>query len=201
MSMITRLLLLLALATGLATTAAEPKPLKIGDKIPDVTLRSEEDREVKLREVVAARKTVLIFYRGGWCPFCTKHLQALAGIQDELRSAGSQIVAISMDQPSKLKGTPGRDKLTYTLLSDSDAKAAQAFGIAFKVEDQTVARYKSSYGLDLEEESGRTHHLLPHPAVYVVEPSGTLRFAHVNQDYKQRLEPAKILEAVRSVSQ
>ena len=196
--MFNHLLLLSALAFGFATIAGEPNPLRIGDKIPDVTLRSEEDREVKLRDLVAAKPTVVVFYRGGWCPFCTKHLQALAGIQEELRSAGSQLVAISTDQPSKLAATPGRDKLGYTLLSDSDANAAQAFGIAFKVDDQLVARYKSSFGIDLEAASGRTHHMLPHPAVFVVGPSGTIRFAHVNSDYKVRLEPAKILQAVRA---
>jgi hypothetical protein len=27
------------------------------------------------------KPTVLIFYRGGWCPYCMKHLQAPAGIE------------------------------------------------------------------------------------------------------------------------
>jgi len=197
-AMMTRLLALAAVVIGVAANAAELKSLGIGDKIPDVTLRSEEDREVRLRQLVAAKPTVLIFYRGGWCPFCTKHLQALADIQDELRSAGSQLVAISMDQPSKLAATPGRGKLGYTLLSDSEAKAAQAFGIAFKVADELVARYKSSFGIDLEAASGRAHHILPHPAVFVVSPSGEIRFAHVNSDYKVRLEPTRILDAVRA---
>ncbi len=193
-----RLFLSLFVALGFASLAADLKPLQIGSTVPEVTVRSEDDREVKLGELVKTKPTVLIFYRGGWCPFCTKHLQALAGIQEEVRSAGAQLVAISMDLPSKLKGTPGREKLTYTLLSDSEAKAARAFGIAFQVENEVVARYKSSYGIDLEAMSGRTHHLLPHPAVFVVDRSGTVRFAHVNPDYQQRLEPSKILEAVRA---
>lgn len=196
--MMIRLLHLAAVALGLAASAAEPKPLGIGDPVPDVTLRSAENREIKLRDLVAAQPTVLIFYRGGWCPFCTKHLQALAGIQEDLRAAGSRLVAISMDQPSKLAATPGRDQLGFTLLSDSDAKAAEAFGVAFTVENSLVARYKSDYGIDLEAASGRKHHRLPHPAVFVVRPSGIIRFAHVNPDYKVRLEPAKILEAVRA---
>lgn len=178
--------------------AADLKPLKVGDRIPDVTLRNEADQEVKLREVVSSKPSVLIFYRGGWCPFCTRHLQALAGIREEFKAAGAQLLAISMDQPSKLKETPGREALGYALLSDRDAKVAQAFGIAFKMEDALVARYKSSYHIDVEAASGRTHHLLPHPAVFVVEPLGTIRFAHVNPDYQQRMDPAKILEAVKA---
>ncbi|MCC6234011.1 MAG: redoxin domain-containing protein, partial [Verrucomicrobiales bacterium] len=86
--MLIRVLIPVLFTLGFAVAAAELKPLQVGEKIPEVTLRSEDDREVKLGELVKTKPTVLIFYRGGWCPFCTKHLQALAGIQEEVRSAG-----------------------------------------------------------------------------------------------------------------
>lgn len=60
-----------------------------------------------------------------------------------------------------------------------------------------VAIHKSEYGIDLKAASVQTHHLLPHPAVFVVDARGVIRFAHVNPDYKIRLEPEKILEAIR----
>jgi peroxiredoxin len=192
-------LVLAVLLGGLVVTNAQTNatPIKIGDVIPDVALRNEDNQEVKLRQLVAAKPTVLIFYRGGWCPYCTRHLKDLAGIEAELQQAGAQIFAISVDQPAKLKETPDRDKLGYKLLSDSDAIAAQAFGIAFKVEDDLVKKYKESYKIDLEAASGREHHLLPHPAVFVVDPKGKVQFSYVNPDYKIRLEPEQILAAVR----
>jgi peroxiredoxin len=172
-------------------------PLKVGDRVPDVTLRTEKDTTVRLRELVSEKPTVLIFYRGGWCPFCTRHLQDLAGIEEPLRKQGAQLLAISMDQPGKLKQTPDREKLGCRLLSDSDAEAAKAFGIAFRVEDSLVQKYKDSYNIDLEAASGRKHHILPHPAVFVTDTNGVIRFAHVNPDYRVRLSPAKILEAAQ----
>ncbi|MEQ2005360.1 MAG: peroxiredoxin-like family protein [Limisphaerales bacterium] len=189
--------LLLSSATLLAAAPAI-KHLSVGDAVPDVVLRTEDDQQIKLRQLVSAKPTVLIFYRGGWCPFCNRHLKELAGIEKDLDKAGAQLVAISMDQPAKLKATPNRDQLGYRLLSDNDAAAAQAFGIAFKVDDATVERYKG-FKIDLEAASGRSHHLLPHPAVFVADTKGVIRFAHVNADYKVRLAPAKILEAVRGV--
>ena len=185
------------LSTALLRSGEPARPLAVGDAIPDVTLRTEDDQEVRLRKLVSVKPTVLIFYRGGWCPFCTRHLSDLAGIEKDLEAAGAQLLAISMDQPSKLRETPQRDKLGYRLLSDSDAAAAKAFGIAFQVEDALVKKYKDAYRIDLEAASGRTHHLLPHPAVFVADTDGKIRFAHVNPDYKVRLEPAKILEAAR----
>ena len=188
---------LLLLGTTLAQAQTNSAPLKVGDAIPDVKLRTEENQEVSLPKLVAEKPTVLIFYRGGWCPFCTRHLKDLVGIEEDLKKEGAQLLAISMDTPAKLKETPGRDKLGYQLLSDSDAVAIKAFGLAFKVDDKTVEKYKG-YGINLDAASGKDHHLLPHPAVFVVDPSGKVRFVHFNADYKVRLEPAKILEAVRA---
>ena len=196
--MIKKIIALLLLGTTLAQAQTNSTPLKVGDSIPDVKLRTEENQEVSLSKLVAEKPTVLIFYRGGWCPFCTRHLKDLAGIEEDLKKEGAQLLAISMDQPDKIKMTPGRDKLGYKLLSDSDAVAAKAFGIAFRVDDALVKKYKESYKIDLEAASGRDHHVLPHPAVFVVDPSGKVRFVHFNADYKVRLEPAKILEAVRA---
>lgn len=176
---------------------SQSSPLKVGDRIPDVSLRTEEDKRIRLRETVAQKPTVLIFYRGGWCPFCTRHLQELGKIEKDLEATGVQLLAISMDQPSRLRETPNRDKLGYQLLSDSDAGAIKAFGIAFRVEDSIFQKYKDSYHIDLEAISGEKHHLLPHPSVFVVDPSGAIRFAHVSQDYQVRLEPGKVLEAAR----
>ena len=197
--MMKTILSILVLGTALTRAQTNSTPLKVGDEIPDVSLRTEENKEVSLRKLVSEKPTVLIFYRGGWCPFCNRHLQSLAGIEDDLNKAGAQLLAISMDQPAKLKATPDRDKLHYRLLSDSDAAAAKAFGIAFKVDDATVEKYKG-YGINLEAASGKDHHILPHPAVFVADTGGKIRFAHVNSDYKVRLEPKRILEAAQSAN-
>ena len=195
--MIHRILPILLLGIALAHAETAPTPLKVGDSIPDVKLRTEDDTEVSLRQLVSEKPAVLVFYRGGWCPFCNRHLQSLAGMEDDLKQAGVQLLAISPDQPAKLKATPERGKLHYRLLSDSDAAAARAFGIVFKVDDQTVEKYRG-YGINLEAAAGRNHHLLPHPAVFVASTNGVIRFAHVNPDYQVRLAPARILEATRT---
>jgi peroxiredoxin len=195
--MMTRILSILLLGMALAQAQTNTTALKVGDAIPDVKLRTEDDKEVSLKKLVSEKPTVLIFYRGGWCPFCNRHLQSLVGIEDDLNKAGAQLLGISMDQPSKLKATPDREKLHYRLLSDSDAAAAKAFGIAFKVDDATVEKYKG-YGINLDTASGRDHHILPHPAVFVADTSSKIRFVHVTPDYKVRLEPKRILEAAQA---
>ena len=54
------------------------------------------------------------------------------------------------------------------------------------------------YGIDLEEASGYDHHLLPVPAVFVIDPEGVIDFQYVNPDYRARLDPNVLLAAARA---
>lgn len=64
--------------------------------------------------------------------------------------------------------------------------------------DEQVAQYQE-YGIDLEEASGQTHHVLPVPAVYFVSAEGKVLFQYVNPDYRVRLEPEILLAAARTL--
>ena len=68
----------------------------------------------------------------------------------------------------------------------------QVFGLAFKVDDKTVQKYKG-FGIDLEKASGHQHHALPVSAVYIVDKSGKIVFAYSNADYSQRLDTKKLM--------
>lgn len=189
----------LFLSFSLGVVAAETVPLKVGDSVPAVVVQTVEGADVSLPEVLAGRPSVVIFYRGGWCPYCVRHLAALAEVEADLLAAGYKLVALSPDRPAKLREKPALEKLNYTLLSDSPATAARAFGLAFQVPDELVAKYKNEYKIDLEGDSGQTHHLLPHPAVFIVDAGGIIRFVHFDPDYRVRLDPAAILVAARAL--
>jgi peroxiredoxin len=107
-------------------------------------------------------------------------------------------VALSADRPEKLGDSRKKHDLSYTLLSDHEMNAARAFGIAFQVDDETFEEYKG-YGIDLEETSGETHHLLPVPSVFLIDKGRVVRFVHYDPDYQQRLENQALLEAARKL--
>jgi peroxiredoxin len=78
---------------------------------------------------------------------------------------GVQLFAISPDQPSKLRETIGKHQMGFTLLSDSDMAAARRLGIAYRLDEATLSKLKTS-GMDVEEASGQKHDMLPVPAVF-----------------------------------
>ena len=177
-----------------ATEPTAVNPVLTGTKIPEVMVKNMEGHNVDLYELISQKPTVLIFYRGGWCPYCNKHMAQLQQAEKKLVEMGYQILAISPDQPKYLKQSMGKHDLDYTLLSDSPMEAAKAFGLAFKLDDATLERYKE-YDLDLAERSGYNHHLLPVPAVFLVDTSGMIHFQYVNPDYKTRINSNVLLTA------
>jgi len=193
-----RTILTLAVLCMAVAVAAEIKPLMVGDEIPTAKLRGADGKAFDLKSAASESRLAIIYYRGGWCPYCNMHLAQLQEAEAELRSLGFRILAISPDKPAKLKESLESEKLEYTLLSDSSMETAKAFGIAFEVDQPTLEKL-DSYNIDIEAASGEKHHLLPVPSVFLVGTDGIIDFVHANPDYKVRLEPDVLLAAARAV--
>lgn len=187
-----------AAAARMAESAEETTPLGPGGPVPDVTLETADGDAFDLRSEVAKQPTVLIFYRGGWCPYCMTHLQDVRKAEGDLRDLGYRILAISADPPSALRPTVAKEELGYTLLSDHAMQASAPFGLAFALDDATVAKYRG-YGIELTaRHEGRFW--LPIPAVYVVGKDGRIAYAHTDPDYTKRLAAEDIVRAAREAA-
>lgn len=186
-------------AAGVASSPQTVQPILLGNHLPDAAVRTMKGESTTLAKAVAGKPAVLVFYRGGWCPYCNLQLSGLRLIEKDVQALGFQIIAVSPDKPEQLLKTLGRDHLNYTLVSDSSAAAIEAFGIAYKLDDETLAKYRG-YGIDLEEYSGESHHILPVPAVYIVDGNGVLQFSYVHPDYRVRVPAEVVLAAVRAIA-
>ncbi len=180
-----------------AVTADAVTPMLIGTQIPAVDLRDVDGKSFDLKAAIARAPTVLVFYRGGWCPYCNAQLAGLAKSADQLKAMGYQIIGVSPDSPEELKKTIGKNQLDYTLVSDSRAQLIDAMGLGYTVDAETLENYKVS-GIDLEKSSGETHHILPVPAVYLVDQTGLIKFSYVNPNHKVRLESSVLLAAAKA---
>jgi peroxiredoxin len=175
------------------------KPLAVGDAAPAVEVRRPDGQPFTLDPSQLTAPTILVFYRGGWCPYCNAHLGELARVGDDLKALGYAMYFLSADRPEILYSSLKDPDTPFVLLSDARMSAARAFGIAFRVDDLTYLRYRSM-GLDLEAAAGETHHELPVPAVFILDQGGIIRFVHANPDYKLRLAAAPLLEVAQRVA-
>jgi peroxiredoxin len=124
-------------------------------------------------------------------------LVQLRDTEPQFSSLGFQVIAVSPDQPVKVRETIQKHKITFTLLSDNQMTASRAFRIAYKVDDATL-KLLSQNGIDLEGASGEKHHELPVPAVFLVATNGMIQFEYINPDYTVRAHPDVLLAAARA---
>ncbi|WP_353131068.1 peroxiredoxin family protein [Parapedobacter pyrenivorans] len=168
-------------------------PLLYGEKIPQAALQDVSAKEVDLLETVATKPTVLVFYRGGWCPYCSLQLAGLQEAMPELEKLGYQLLAISTDSPEALRESAVKEKLGYTLLSDADLQVAKQFGIAYKAPEAYWSMLPKTTG------GKNTDLLLPVPSVFIVDQTGVIQFEYINPDIKQRLSAALLLAAAGAI--
>lgn len=180
------------------SNAYDVSPIINGAMVPNSIVRNIDGKEVDLNKELKGKNTVLVFYRGGWCPYCNLQLQGLRKIEKKLNKLGWEIVGISPDAPESLKESVEKNKLTYDLYSDSKANATKDFGLAFRVDDKTNTKYLG-YGINLDKSSGESHHILPVPGVYLVNKEGEIVFNYIHPNYKVRLKESIILNAAKEL--
>ena len=168
-------------------------PLSVGDRIPELTIKNINNESVLLTELVKEQKTILLFYRGGWCPYCNKQLSAIGESLEEINTLGYQIVGISPDSSEELKKSIAKNNINYTLLSDSNSELSTAMGIAFKAPE----KYSSmllNYSDDLN--SG----ILPVPSIFILNTAGVILYEYVNADYKERISQEELINALKELN-
>lgn len=194
----TFLLTLSFLLTGILSqaqiypTADAVKPILIGQKFSDATLQDVNGKDVNLQALISEKPSVVVFYRGGWCPYCNAQLSGLAKIEKEITDLGYQIIAISPENFQNIPDVAKKDKVAYTLLSDDGGKLIQKTGIAFKMPDnyQTMLAGKVKGGLTP---------LLPVASVFLLNKSGEIIFEYINPDYKYRLSGEMLLAVLKTI--
>jgi len=180
-----------------ASEAKAVRPLGVGAAVPDGALVTLSGIPVQFKQLIRAQPSVVIFYRGGWCPYCNVQMDQLVKVEPALRTLGYQVLAITPDQPASLKASLVKHHLTYTLLSDRTMDLTRKFGLAYRVSPEMLAKMKQ-YGTDLEASTGNALHVLPVPAAYVVDRKGVIHFAYFNADITVRVNPDDLLKAAEA---
>ena len=179
---------------NLKAAGIEANALKVGETVPDVDLTDATGKAVSLSQFWNKGPLVVIFYRGGWCPYCNLELRAWQKHLGDLADLGASLVAISPQTPDNSLTTSQKNELSFAVLSDSKLEAARAFRIAFEMPPELIEIY-SKAGNDLSVVNGNGRWVLPLPATYVIDQSGKVIYNHIEADYRERAEPADVLRA------
>ena len=191
--------------TPIADRAEDVQPVEVGAEAPRFAVRTVEGDLYDFNPRELERPTILITFRGGWCPYCNMHLSELRHVMPEINAMGVDILFLSGDRPDQLYSSLSEETqddiagLDYTILSDADASAAVALGIAFKTREGMAARFEER-GRDIEGSSITNHGVLPVPAVFAIDREGMVTFSYAIPDYKVRLPADELLDVARELT-
>jgi peroxiredoxin len=173
------------------------KAINVGDTAPEFNLVNAIGKYISLYEQLEKGPVVLVWYRGGWCPYCNLQLQHIQMNLPEIQQAGGQVIAISPELPDKTMTTKERHMLEFQVLSDTNNKVADRYKLAYTVPDYVVDHYDLSSKLNAH--NGDDENRLPLAVTYVIAKSGVVEYAFLDADYKSRATPEEIITVLNSL--
>ncbi len=180
-------------------TGIEKSAKQVGDAAIDAQLTGWDGKTVKLSELWQEGPIVLMWYRGGWCPYCNIQLRAMQQSMDKIENSGAKLVVLTPELPEKAKETAEANDLDLVALHDQGNALARKYGLVFQLPEAIIPSYRDK--LKLPEYNGNDAMELPLSATYVIDQSGKITYAFLDADYKKRAEPADVIKAVEAAVQ
>ena len=169
--------------------------LNVGAKMPSFKLKDSTGKIVESRDLLKQGNLVVVFYRGSWCPFCNLYLRNLQKNIVQIKEAGGNLVAVSVENPDNSLKVSRKNELDFTVLSDPNLTTARKFGIVYQMPKETDELYKTR-GMDIAKHNDMEKAELPLSATYIVNRKGEIVYAFLEPDFKKRAEPQTIIETL-----
>jgi peroxiredoxin Q/BCP len=102
--------------------------LSPGDKAPQLKLKDEQDRAVKLADF-RGKKVVLYFYPRDLTPGCTKEACAFQEDLAEFEKRNAAVLGVSTDNARSHQRFREKYGLGFPLLTDAEHETAESYGV------------------------------------------------------------------------
>ena len=102
--------------------------LKIGDKVPTFEAITQNG-DIVTNDSINGRRAILYFYPKDNTSSCTLEAKSMRDGKAELAAKGYEIFGISPDSQRSHQNFCAKHELNFTLLSDTEKKMAEAFGV------------------------------------------------------------------------
>ena len=169
-----------------------PRP---GSSLPD-----QNGVAVSLADRLALGPVVLLFIRGGWCPFCTLSLRAWQQALPRLHDAGGDLMVVSPQRTDVCGMVAERDLLAYSMLSDPGGAVSDRYGVMFELPEIIRPLYLR-LGHDLPRINGTGSWRLPLSSTFVIARDGRVVHGARRPDAEATASnPTSAIEAVRRLA-
>ena len=179
---------------GVDTSFAIPKGLDVGAYAPNFSMHDVNGNLLVLDELQKKGPVVLLFYRGKWCPVCSKYLSNLNDSIQLLTDRGATVIAVGPEKQENTQKMKKRTKSDFSFIADTSLKMLLSYDVLFNVTDKYQKMIKTYLRTDIAENNGKETAMIPVPATYVIDKGGKIVYKQFDYNYKNRASVKDILD-------
>jgi peroxiredoxin len=138
---------------------------------------------------------LLVFSRGGFCPYSSFEIRELARNEAAFRARGISVLVITADRPPEADKTRATFDTPFPILSDSDLVLHDLYRVGHLAEAKELKSLALA-GADIEAMSNRQHHRFAVPSLFLVGKKGLILWSHASEDERTRPKVSQILAAL-----
>jgi peroxiredoxin len=146
---------------------------------------------------------LLKFYRFASCPVCNLHVREVARRHAEIAEAGLTTVALFHSPLSNVERKQSSD-LPFRVIADPEKRIFRAYGI----EESLGGMFAGKVARDYARAMGAGHFSRPfghhggikgHPADFIIDGEGTIKYAHYGESYADSLGVDEVLSLAQEL--
>ncbi|MCW3789498.1 peroxiredoxin-like family protein [Plebeiibacterium sediminum] len=171
--------------------------LQVGDTAINFTLKNALNKDITLYDKLKDGPVILMWYRGGWCPYCNLTLNHMQASLPEFKQYNANLLALTPELPDSTLSTQDKNALKFDVLSDIDNKVAGQYKVVFNLTSDVADAYEQNFGLS--KYNGNSSAQLPLAATYIIGTDKVIKYAFLDADYRNRAEPKEIISVLKTL--
>jgi peroxiredoxin Q/BCP len=149
--------------------------LQIGDKLPGFKGKDTDGNDFDSQDIIGKKPLIIYFYPKDNTPGCTAQACSFRDQYEDFTDLGAEVIGISSDSVASHQKFSKQYKLPFILLSDTDKKIRNLFGVS-----------SIMFGL------------LPRRVTYVADKNGIIKLVFNSMMATKHI--SKALETIRGIS-
>jgi peroxiredoxin len=181
-------------------TADSPIPfgLKPGNRAPDFAGYDQNGNHIESKKILESGPMVLFFYRGKWCPVCSRYLNNYQDSLYILTGMGVNVVAVTPESIENVEQTVKLHNLVFTVIYDCQEQIMKDYDLMFNVTKAYQDLVLKHFSIDIAKNNGRDVAHLPVPATYIINKEGIIVAVQFDPDYNNRATVKWMIQNVAS---
>ncbi|MBV1910656.1 MAG: peroxiredoxin family protein [Kangiellaceae bacterium] len=156
-----------------------------GNQLPKFVITATDSTRVS-SETFIGNPTVMIFFRGNWCPLCMAQIKEIVADYKRISSLGAKVKFISPQPKKNTIKLANSHKLELEFYTDNGNKAAKQLGIEMK----------NGLPMGMEMLGYDSDTVLP--TVIITDSNGTILYANETNNYRIRPEPEEFIKVLQA---